>query len=101
MQRIYDYYGLELFFGDETSLPIIVYARRGQYESRALIRFENGLLLPYELLSSKNELDKKDMESFIQLLEKNAGEIIKFWLDIFLYCKPFQTEIIKTKLEGS
>ncbi len=100
MYIIYDYYGLEICFRDEACLPITVYGRRNDRESIAIIQFRDGLLLPHEFRSSTNELDTDDQHAFDRLLEKNASELIKFWIDIFLYRKHIETEIIKSKIDS-
>lgn len=98
MHLIFDYYGLEVYFKSTPELPIKIYARRDQSESAMSITFKNGLVDDIHFLNVEKELDHEDREIFRLILEKNISEIIKAWLDIFLYNKPVEPEIIKSKI---
>jgi hypothetical protein len=98
MHKLYNYYGLEIYFDDKASLPITVYAARAERISKAIIYFKDGLLQPHQMQETTNPLDEQDQHSFHLILEKNISEMIKFWIDVFIYMKPLQEEIIKTKL---
>lgn len=99
MVKIYDYYGLEIFFKNEPRLPINIYGKRAHTESKAVIIFENGLMKGIETQQTDDMLDAQDQESFELLMDKNISEIIKLWMDIFLYRKTHEPEIIRVKLE--
>jgi hypothetical protein len=98
MVRIYDYYGLEVYFKDTAELPIVVYARRNDTESAMSVTFKNGLVDDILFIPVEKELDPEDRELFHLLVEKNISEIIKAWLDVFLYKKPVELEIIKSNI---
>ncbi len=98
MVRIYDYYGLEVYFINKAELPIIVYARRNDAESAMSITFKNGLVDDIHFIQVEKELDPEDRELFHLLVEKNISEIIKAWLDVFLYKKSVELEIIKSNI---
>ncbi len=98
MVRLYDYYGLEVYFKNKAELPITVFARRGEHESAMTITFKNGLVDDIHFLDVVNELDDNDREMFRLIMEKNISEIIKMWLDVFLYMRPIEMEFIKSKL---
>lgn len=98
MVRIYDYYGLEVYFKDKAELPIVVHARRNDTESAMSVTFKNGLVDDILFIPVEKELDPEDRELFHLLVEKNISEIIKAWLDVFLYKKPVELEIIKSNI---
>lgn len=98
MVPIIDYYGLIIYFKNEGVLPIQVYGIRNEQLGIATILFENGLLMPIKIDESNSTLDDDDMKIFKLLLEKNSSEIIKLWLDNFLYKNPVEVDIIKQKL---
>ena len=98
MVRIYDYYGLEVYFINKAELPIIVYARRYDAESAMSITFKNGLVDDIHFIPVEKELDPDDRELFHLLVEKNIPDIIKAWLDVFLYKKPVELEVIKSNI---
>jgi|GEM_PF-1583781 len=98
MNLIYDYYGLLVYFRDEAELPMTVYGSRGGRESAICIHFSNGLMQAPEMQTSANELDEEDAAVFKLLVDKNSSEIIKLWLDIFLYGKKPEPEIIRQNI---
>ncbi|MEZ4804104.1 MAG: hypothetical protein R2852_01070 [Bacteroidia bacterium] len=98
MVPIIDYYGLIIYFKNEAVLPIQVFGKRNELLSKATINFENGLLMPIQIDTSHSTLDEVDMKNFKLLVEKNSSEIIKLWLDNFLYKNPIEVDIIKQKL---
>ena len=98
MKPIYDYYGLIISFKQEASLPILLQAQRGNCCSTFSIGFSEGLIDAPKHLMGENELDTEDFTAFTALIDNNSSEIIKLWLDIFLYGKDHEVEVIKTKL---
>jgi hypothetical protein len=98
MKPIYDYYGLIISFKKEPSLPILLQAERGNRCSAFSIGFSEGLMDTPKHIIGERELDSEDFISFTKLIENNSSEIIKLWLDIFLYGKDHEVEVIKTKL---
>lgn len=100
MVRVYDYYGLEVYFKNKAELPITIYARRGDAESGMSITFRNGLVDDIHFIEVEKELDNEDRELFRLLLEKNISEIIKAWLDVFLYKKTIEVEVIKSNIKS-
>lgn len=100
MQLVYDYYGLEICFGNEACLPIVVHGCRGHHSSSMRISFSNGLLNSPELLETEQPLDNEDLETFRLIVEKNASELIKQWLDVNLYGKTLEPEIIRQKISS-
>jgi hypothetical protein len=100
MHLIYDYYGLVVYFKEYPELPIKVYASRDDAESSMSITFKNGLVDDIHFLQVNKELDHEDREVFRLILERNISEIIKAWLDIFLYNKSVEPEIIKTNIKS-
>lgn len=98
MKPIYDYYGLIISFKKEASLPILLLAHRGNRFSMFSIGFSDGLMDAPKHIMGEHELDAEDFSSFTKLIENNSSEIIKLWLDIFLYGKDHEVEVIKTKL---
>lgn len=98
MKPIYDYYGLIISFKQEAILPILLVAHRGNRFSTYSIGFSEGLMDAPKHIKGEHELDAEDFNLFTTLIENNSSEIIKLWLDIFLYGKDHEVEVIKTKL---
>ena len=100
MVRVYDYYGLEVYFKNKAELPIVVYARRNDTESAMCLTFNIGLVDNIHFIPVEKELDPEDRELFHLLVERNISEIIKAWLDVFLYKKPVEVEVIKSNIRS-
>jgi hypothetical protein len=98
MVRIYDYYGLEVYFQDKAELPITVFAKRNDAESAMTVTFNNGLVDDILFIPVGKELDPEDRELFHLLVEKNISEIIKAWLDVFVYNKAIEVEVIRSNI---
>jgi|SRR5690606_28078215 len=95
---LYDYYGLLISFRQVENLPIKVYGVRGTLSSRAVIEFNKGLISFKMDKSYKNSLDAEDTETLQLLIERNISEIVKAWLDIFIYDLPWTTEVIRKNI---
>lgn len=98
---IYDYYGLELLFSGDSGLPIVVIGKRGEFEDRIRLTFREGLLNQPEYIQGEHSLDPDDSQLFRLLVEKNSSEIIKKWLDVYLYNRPVETEKILYNIRES
>lgn len=98
MVLVYDYYGLNVFFRKTVTTPVSVFASRADKESCILITFNDGLVNSINFEDSTNPLDEEDKATFMLLVEKNVSEIVKFWLDAFLYNKEIVPEVIKSNI---
>lgn len=99
MVLVYDYYGLNVYFLKDISTPITIFAGRGNKESSILIAFKNGLVNQIEMVQTENPLDEEDQHTFSLIVEKNISEIVKHWLDTFVYNQDFSPEIIKHNIK--
>ena len=98
---LYDYFGLEVYFQGEPTLPITVYGKRGSLKAAKNIFLKDGLLHSIKDNKVDNALDDSDQELFNQLVESNVAEIIKSWIDIYVYGIKKQPELIKNRLSSN
>ncbi len=98
---LYDYFGLEVYFQGESTLPITVYGKRGNLKAVKTIVLKDGLLAGIKDSKVDSPLDDSDQELFNQLVERNVTEIIKSWIDIYVYGKKKQPELIKQRLSSN
>lgn len=98
---LYDYFGLEVYFKGESTLPITVYGKRGSLIAAKTILLKDGLLDIIKDNIVDNPLDASDQEIFNQLVERNVSEIIKSWIDIYVYGIKKQPELIKQRLSSN
>ncbi|MFH1321805.1 MAG: hypothetical protein ABII90_14290 [Bacteroidota bacterium] len=63
--------------------------------------FENGEFKEIKIVNVKGKrpLDKKELKRFEKLVETFKNEIVKKWVDFFVYNKEIKPEKITKKIE--
>ncbi len=91
---IFEYFGLEIYIDVNDSQPLVFYGRASNNLSKIVVHLENGLFSHLEILPIDGipELEGNDRENFFKVIDFNLTEIIKFWIDFFIYKKhiPFE-----------
>jgi hypothetical protein len=95
---LYNYFDLEVYVENSSDISIKIFGKRNDRISCKSIIFENGFLKEINDEFSNNPLDDLDQLSFNQIVENNVSEIIKDWIDIFVYKKQKQPERIMNRL---
>lgn len=94
-KQIYNYLGLEVYFDSNSKQPIEFYGRSFNQISKAKLVFENGKYLGVDFSNLENYsvLENNDVQKFNQLIDRNLNDIIKYWIDHFIYNKeiPFES----------
>ncbi|WP_100627690.1 DUF4160 domain-containing protein [Algoriphagus formosus] len=100
MPKIYEYLGITFFFYSNEHEPIHVHARKGEFESKAEIIFEKGVITEIILtnVTGRKALKGKDLNNLKFFLEKFAESIVVKWVDYFVYHKEIKFERINQKL---
>ncbi len=100
MPKLYEYFGLVILFYSHEHEPIHVHCKFQGKESKAEIIFENGELVEVRILKVKGKapLDLANMRKFKKLVEVYHDDIIKKWVDFFVYNKVIVSEKITKKL---
>lgn len=100
MPKIYEYLGITLFFYSNEHEPIHVHARKGEFESKAEIILENGVITEIILVNvtGRKPLKGNDLNNLKSFLEKYADSIVTKWVDYFVYHKEISFERINQKL---
>jgi hypothetical protein len=101
MPKIFEYLGIVIFFYSNEHEPIHVHARKGEYESRAEFVIEDGNIIQVIICESKGmrPLKGSDLKNFKVFLSVYADEIVRKWIDYFVYHKEIRCEIIDKKLK--
>lgn len=86
---IYNYFGLELFFNLSDTQPLVIYAKNQNSICKLRICLKNGVYEKNEILTINGiePLNDKELENFLKVVEFNLTDIIKSWLDCFVYNK--------------
>lgn len=98
---IFEYFGLEIYLDLHDSQPLVFYGRAHNQVSKIIIHLKDGIFSHLEILSIDGfeELSGKDRENFHKVIDFNLTEIIKFWIDFYVYKKEIPFEKILKPLK--
>ena len=99
-KSIIDYYGLVVYFDTTISTPIIVFAAVLDRRSACKIEFKQGLYKGLELFDTETEtgLTNQEKEQFKQLVENNLDDLIRGWIDFFVFNREPNVDIVTYSL---
>jgi len=100
MPKLYEYLGLIILFYSNDHEPIHVHGKYQDQESKAEILFEGGVFkeIVFKDVTGKRPLDTKNMKKFKQIVEFYREDIVKKWIDFFVYNAEIKSEIITKKI---
>lgn len=66
-----------------------------------MLQFENGKFVGIEIqdVKGKEPLDKRNLKKLKAVIEKYRDDIVRKWIDFFVYNIPVTSEIITRKIE--
>lgn len=101
MPKIYEYFGILIFFYSNEHEPIHVHAKKGRNESKAEFIIVNGKIIEVRIKSIKEAppLGNNDSNLFKEFLEVYSEQIIQKWIDYFVLHKDVNYEKITKKLK--
>ena len=100
MPKLYEYLGLIILFYSNKHEPIHVHCKFQGKESKAELIFENGKFIDVRIsdVNGKEPLDSQNLKRFKKLVETYRDDIVRKWVDFFVYNKSIEFERITTKL---
>ncbi|MCX6251090.1 MAG: DUF4160 domain-containing protein [Bacteroidetes bacterium] len=100
MPKLYEYFGLIILFYSMEHKPIHVHGRYQGTESKAEIVFENGKFkeIVVREVEGKKPLKINHMKKFLKLVEIYRDDIVRKWIDFFIYNVEITPEKITKKL---
>jgi hypothetical protein len=100
MPKLYEYFGLIILFYSHEHQPIHVHGKFQDRESKAEIVFENGKFkeIIIKEVPGKMPLDAKNTKKLKQLVELYRDDIVRKWIDFFVYNIEISAEKITKKL---
>jgi Domain of unknown function (DUF4160) len=100
MPKLYEYLGLIIFFYSNEHEPIHVHAQCDGRESKAEFVLMEGEIVEVRIAEVKGSrpLIGKDLQNFKKLVEVYAEDIVKKWVDYFVYHRSIRPETITRKL---
>ena len=101
MPKIFEYLGIIIFFYSNEHEPIHVHAEKGEFESKAEFIISNGKIVEIRIKENKGfkPLKGADLKNFKDFLSIYADEIVKKWIDYFVYHKDIDFERITKKVK--
>ncbi len=99
MPKLYEYFGLIILFYSHEHEPIHVHCKFQGKESKAELIFENGKFVEVRIssVSGKDPLDNNNLKKFKKLVEVYRDDIVRKWVDFFVYNKVIEAERITKK----
>ncbi|MCX6155951.1 MAG: DUF4160 domain-containing protein [Candidatus Kapabacteria bacterium] len=97
MPKIFEYLGIVIFFNAKEHDPIHVHAKYAEFESRAEFYLVNGIIEEIKIKTVKGikPLTGPKLKDFKEFLEIYADNIVKKWVDYFIYHKDIDFERIQ------
>ena len=100
MPKLYEYFGLIILFYSQEHEPIHVHCKFQGKESKAEIIFEDGKFVRVSIseVKGKEPLDTQNLKKFKRLVEVYRDDIVRKWVDFFVYNRVIESEKITKKL---
>jgi hypothetical protein len=100
MPKLYEYFGLIFLFYSQEHEPIHVHGKFQDKESKAEIIFENGKFKEILItdVTGKEPLDTQNLRKFKRIVELYRDDIIRKWIDFFVYNIEIKPEKITRKI---
>jgi len=97
---VFEYYHLLLSFQPEDHEPVRIYAHFGDKANKVLISFERGVFRQAEIeaVDGHEPLDQEDRERFLLLIDMYLSDIVRAWIDYFVFHKPISREVIMRRI---
>ena len=101
MPKLYEYFGLVVFFYTNEHQPIHVHGEFQNSYARAEIFLKEGRIIRivFSNVKGKNPLPGNKMKDFKTLVNAKAGDIVRRWIEYFVFKKHNKPEIITRKIK--
>ena len=100
MPKLYEYFGLVILFYSNEHEPIHVHCKYHDKESKCEIIFKNGKFKEINIkeVQGKEPLDSKNLKKFVKIVELYRDDIVRKWIDFFVYNIEIRPEKITKRL---
>ncbi len=101
MPRLYEYFGLRVYFYANEHEPVHVHGFRQGRESKAEIVIENGVIVEIRILrvAGMRPLTGRALADFKLLVSRKAGDIVQKWIEFFVHHQQIEPETISRRLK--
>ncbi len=103
MITLFNYYNLKIHFVKKDTQPIHIYANRKEQSSWADVQFNKGRFDKVVVHEREGfpPLDETDINRMKLLIINNLDEIIKRWIDFYIFNREIEEEIITQRIEDA
>jgi hypothetical protein len=100
MPKLYEYFGIVVYFYTNEHEPIHVHGKHAGRESKAEIIREGGRVVEivFSDISGKRPLEDAKLRAFQELVEAKAEDIVERWIDFFVHNIRSKPEIITRRV---
>jgi len=100
MPKLYEYFGLIIMFYSNEHEPIHVHCKHQGKETKAEIIYQDGKFIEVRLseVHGKEPLDLQNQKKFKKLVEAYREDIVRKWIDFFIYNVSISCETITKKV---
>jgi hypothetical protein len=101
MPKLYEYFGLRVYFYANEHEPVHVHGFFQGRESKAELIIENGVVVGIRIgpVAGMKPLNGKALADFKLLVNLRSGEIVHKWIEFFVHHRQIETEVITRKLK--
>mgnify|MGYP002864810218 FL=1 len=96
MPKLYEYLGIVVLFYSNEHTPIHVHGNYQGSECRAEIIVVDGRIVKiiFKRVKGRKQLPVSKLSAFKKLVNKYSEDIVKKWVDYFVYNKPIKPKRI-------
>ena len=101
MPKLYEYFGLRIYFYANEHEPVHVHGFYQGRESKAELVIENGVVVGIRILpvAGMRPLAGNALANFELLVSRRAADIVEKWIEFFVHRRPVSTEVITRRLK--
>jgi hypothetical protein len=101
MPKLYEYFGLRVYFYANEHEPVHVHGFYQGRESKAELVIKDGLIVGIRILrvAGMEPLKGKALADFKLLISRKGDDIVRKWIEFFVHHRQIETEVITRKLK--
>jgi hypothetical protein len=101
MPKLYEYFGIIIFFWSNEHEPIHVHGEYQGRESKAEIFIENGKITKINIdkVKGRKPLEANELKKFEDFVTNRSNDIVQKWINYFVLHKKIKFEKITRKIK--
>ena len=101
MPKLYEYFGLRVYFYANDHEPVHVHGFYQGHESKAELVIKNGIVTGIRILpvAGMKPLTGNALSNFELLVSRRSADIVEKWVEFFVHRRPVNSEIITRRLK--